>query len=224
MKAAEKRGKPLAGPGAPSWSFARIVRGTAGRLLVAMFRVRSLGADRLPEPPYILAGNHVSYLDPALLWCVAPRPVHFMAKTELWDIGWLGWALDQFWAFPVNRAGADREAIATATRLLGEGDIIAMFPEGTRQRDGSGELGEAQGGVAFIAARAGVPVVPVGISGTDKAWPPGKKLPRFVRVTMSYGEPVHPDDFEGGRKERVAAMTAELMRRIDHELHVAREA
>lgn len=224
MKASSKRGKPSSGPDSPGWALAHAVRTTAGRLLLALFRVRFLDEKNVPTGPAILAGNHVSYLDPALLWCGSPRPMHFMAKSELWEIGWLGWVFDRLWAFPVNRAGADREAISTATSLLERGELVGMFPEGTRKRDGGDELGEAQGGVAFIAIRAGVPVVPVGIAGTDEAWPPGRKLPRLVRVRMAYGEPIDPEQFEGGRKERVAAMTAEIMRRIEQQRTIAREA
>lgn len=223
MKAADKRGRPASGADSPGWGLARSVRGSAGRVLAAVFRTRRLGVGNVPAGGAILAGNHVSYLDPALLWCVAPRPTHFMAKIELWQIPWLGWVLDQFWAFPVNRAAADRESITTATNLLTAGELVGMFPEGTRRRDGDDELGEAHGGVAFIAIRASVPVVPVGIAGTAQAWPPGKKLPRFVRVTISYGEPVHPDSFEGSRKDKVAAMTREIMSRIATERRRAEE-
>jgi 1-acyl-sn-glycerol-3-phosphate acyltransferase len=139
-----------------------------------------------------------------------------MAKKELWKAGWLGWVLDQLWAFPVDREGTDRTSIATATSLLEAGDLVGVFPEGTRKRDDAGDLGAAHGGAAFLALRAGVPVVPVGIIGTDKAWPPGKRFPRLVKVTFRFGEPVYPEDFEGTRKEKVAAMTAEVMRRIQH--------
>ena len=215
MKAADKRGRPLAGPDAPRWGLARFVRSTIGRMALALYRVKIEGAEKVPLAGAVLAGNHVSYLDPVLLWCGSTRPVHFMAKVELWGSSLLGWALDQFWAFPVDRSGADRTSISRATTLLQHGDLVGMFPEGTRKRGDSEDLGEAHGGVAFIALRAGVPVVPVGISGTDRAWPPGKRLPRLVKVRMRYGDPVHPDDFEGSRKERVAAMTAEIMRRID---------
>lgn len=224
MKARDKRGKPSRGPESPGWFFAHFIRNTVGRIVRSLYRTRFLGVSNVPEGGAVLAGNHVSYLDPVLLWCGSPRPAHFMAKQELWEIGWLGWALDQFWAFPVNRAGADREAITTATSLLGKGELVGMFPEGTRKRDSADELGEAQGGVAFVALRAGVPVVPVGIWGTAAAWPPGKKLPRLVKVTVCYGEPVCPEDFEGSRKEKVAAMTSEIMRRIDEQRKLAREA
>jgi 1-acyl-sn-glycerol-3-phosphate acyltransferase len=100
-----------------------------------------------------------------------------------------------------------------------------MFPEGTRSRDASNdELGSAHGGVSFIATRAGVPIVPVGIAGTDKALPAGAKVPRFPRVTMVFGDPVKAEDFAGDRKQRMEAMTAELMKRIADARAAAREA
>jgi len=213
-------GKPAHGPDAPAWRFGRFVRATVAKVLIALYRVRVLGIENVPATGgYILAGNHVSYLDPALLWCVAPRETHFIAKSELFDNAFLGWALPRVWAFPINRASADREAIQRATDLLKYGEPIGMFPEGTRRRPGgdvgANELGEAHAGVSFIAMRAGVPVIPVGISGTDLALPPGAKIPRFPRVTINFGSPVAAADFpEGGRKEKTAAMTAEIMRRI----------
>lgn len=215
MKPSALRGKPALGPDAPSWRLATFLRATVGRLILALYRTRFEGTEKLPAGGAIIAGNHVSYLDPVLLWCGTPRPTHFMAKKELWEIGWLGWALDHFWAFPVDRFGADREAITTATRLLESGQWVGIFPEGTRHRETPGELGEAQGGVSFISIRSGAPIVPVGIVGTDKAWPPGKRLPRLVRVRVKFCDPVCPEDFAGTRKEKVAAMTAEVMRRID---------
>lgn len=214
MTGAEMRGKPVRGERSPRWLLAYTLRPTVAKLFLAVFRVRFIGGERIPPGGALLAGNHVSYLDPILLWCAAPRPTHFIAKQELWSSAVLGWLLDRLWAFPVNREGADREAINTATALLKHGDLVGMFPEGTRRRDGSDELGEAQNGVSFIASRAGVPIVPVALTGTDEAWPPGARLPRFVPVTIRVCEPVFPEEFEGGRKERIAAMTAEVMRRI----------
>jgi 1-acyl-sn-glycerol-3-phosphate acyltransferase len=211
-------GSPAAGLGAPRWRLARFLHATVAKVLVAIYRVRVIGSDLLPaDGGYVLAGNHVSYLDPALLWCVTPRPVHFIAKQELFDTRIIGWGLSRVYAFPIHRGTADRVAIQRATELLKAGEIVGIFPEGTRQKPGeSSDLGEAHEGVAFIAMRAGVPVVPVGISGTDKALPKGAKLPRFPRVTIRFGEPVLAEQFsEGGRKERTAAMTAEIMRRID---------
>ena len=213
-------GTPASGPDAPKWRLARFLRVTVAKMLLAAYRTRVLDEQKVPATGgFILAGNHVSNLDPALLWCTIPRETHFVAKIEMFDSPIIGWGLQRFWAFPIKRGAADREAIQRATTLLTYGEPVAMFPEGTRRRAdtviGEDGLGEAHSGVAFIAMRAGVPVLPVGIVGTDEALPPGAKLPRFPRVTIAYGDPVHPDDFtEGGKKERLAAMTAEIMRRI----------
>lgn len=218
------RGRPLTGEGAPRWALARFVYHTVRPVVMAAYRLRTIGADNVPEGGVILAGNHVSYLDPALLWCVSPRPAHFVAKSELWDVRWLGWLLERLWAFPVARGSADREMIATATKLLKSGEIVAMFPEGTRNKSGDAEsLGEAHGGVAYIAQRAGVAIVPVGIANTEKAWPKGQKLPRFPRVTIRFGEPIDPASFEGDRKECIAAVTRVLMERVAEQRSLARE-
>lgn len=201
--------------GAPHWRFARTVKATLGRLLLAIYRVDLRGWEQVPTGGAILAGNHVSYLDPALLWSAARRSVHFVAKIELWEPRLLGWALDHLWAFPVKRGSADREMISAATGLLESGQLVGMFPEGTRRRGSdTDELGEAHGGVAFLAIRAGVPVVPVGIAGTEEALPAGAKMPRFPRVTIVVGQPIDPSGFEGGRKERMEAMTGAIMTAI----------
>lgn len=218
------RGRFISGEGAPNWWIAHVVRATIAKLLMAIFRTRFIGRERVPATGAIIAGNHVSYLDPALLWSGLPRPTHFVAKEELWSVGWLGWALDRLWAFPVKRGTADRDMLALATKLLGHGELVGMFPEGTRNREATAELGEAYGGVAYLAMRSGVPVVPVGIHGTDAAWPAGQKLPRFVRVCVQFGDPVSPDDFTGTRKEKVEAMTAEIMRRISAAREEAKES
>lgn len=205
------------------------VRVTIGRLVALVFRTRYLGIDKLPPDGegVILAGNHTSYLDPVLLWIGPPgaRRVRFMAKSELFEIPVLGWAFPKVWAFPVRRGTADRTAIQTATSTLAEGGAVGIFPEGTRTRGADDELGEAQGGVAFIAMRANVPVVPVGIANTDKVMPKGAWFPRFVRVTIVYCDPICPDEIPGeSRKERVEALTAEIMRRIAKARDEAREA
>ncbi|PKQ16015.1 MAG: 1-acyl-sn-glycerol-3-phosphate acyltransferase [Actinobacteria bacterium HGW-Actinobacteria-7] len=218
------RGRPVSGPESPRWGLAFALRVTVAPMLRALFHVRVSGLENVPEGPAILAGNHVSYLDPVLLWCVTPRPVHFVAKSEIWNSRVLGWMAERVWAFPVNRGSADREMITTATGLLQAGDLLGMFPEGTRSHvPDSGELGQAHGGVSFIALRADVPIVPVRFSGTDKAWARGQKVPRLAKVRIRFLEPVHPNQFEGGRKERMEALTAEVMRRIAAAVDVPEE-
>lgn len=201
-----------------------VLRPTVGRLLLWVFRTRFIGADNVPsDSGAVLAGNHASYLDPILLWCGAPRPTRFMAKRELWDRRFLAWILPRVWAFPVDRDRPDRTAILTATDTLEAGGLVGVFPEGTRIDVADTGHGEGHGGAAFIALRAGAPVIPVALVGTGEAWPRGKRLPRPTPVTIRFGEPIDPSSFEGSRKERVAAMTAEIMRRIGEELEAARE-
>lgn len=206
--------------------FPRFTRATVGKLVPILFRTRILGVENIPAGGALLAGNHVSYLDPILMWCTSPRPVHFMAKKELWENKVIATVLPRFWGFPVSRGEPDRTAITTATDLLKAGELVGVFPEGGRSEDGGEELRAAQGGAAFIALRADAPVVPVAFVGTERAWPKGAKLPRLVRTYISIGRPVLPSGVmpEGGRKERVAALTSLVMERIAEELESARRA
>ena len=203
-----------------SFWFAHVVRATVGRVLPAIFRLRLLGSENLPDGGVILAGNHVSYADPCLLWCVSPRPTHFMAKIELWDVGILGWGLDHFWAFPVRRDAVDRDALRVAGTMLRAGEPVGVFPEGRRR---SGGLGEGQGGAAFLAFHNSVPVVPVGIAGTELILPKGRRLPRLPRIVISIGRPIEPSAYpQKTQRERVDAMTHDIMTAIADELEVAR--
>lgn len=210
-------------PHAPARSWlGPILRVTIAPVLASVFRTRLVGAERMPAGGVILAGNHVSYADPVLLWCRAPRPTHFMAKAELWENGFIGWVLDNVWAFPVRREAVDRASLAQAATVLAAGEPVGIFPEGRRTLKGAGE-GEGHGGAAFLALRSGVPVVPVGIAGTDRIRPAGSRLLHFPQVTIVMGEPISPASFtEGGRKERVDAMTATIMERIREQVSVAR--
>lgn len=209
-----------------SVSVTRVLRTTLGRVVLAVYRTRVEGRDNVPAGGLILAGNHVSYLDPVLLWCAFPRQLHFMAKAELWHSRFLGWAIERLHAFPVHRGRPDRTALVTASSLLDSGSVVGIYPEGTRQRpDAPDVLGEANEGAAFLALRAGVPVVPVGIDGTAKALPRGARLPRFPQVKIVFGEPIDPARFtDGGRKERVGAMTHEIMAGIERARRQAEEA
>ncbi len=207
---------------------ARFMRGWPSRFVLWLFHTRVIGIENVPPGGAILAGNHVSYLDPILLWCAAPRRTHFMAKQEFWDAGIVGKFLDRLWSFPVKRGEGDRAAITRATALLQAGELVGIFPEGTRAEGPGQELGSAHGGVAFIALRASAPVVPVAFVGTDKAWPRGQRLPKRAPVTIAIGEPIDTSAVapEAGRKERVAVLTTHIMDAISEvlrEAHRSRE-
>lgn len=206
--------------------FGRFVRATVGKLLPIAFSTKVTGAENFPAGGAILAGNHVSYMDPMLLWSVSPRPVHFMAKRELWEEPIIRWALPRLWAFPVNRGEPDRTAITTATDLLNSGEMVGVFPEGSRSQEGATELSLAHGGAAFIALRANVPIVPIAFAGTERVWPRGRRFPRLARTAIRIGAPVLPSEVLPGahRRERVDALTAVVMQRIAEELELARRA
>lgn len=212
-------------PGDPGykWPLALFLRATLGPTVRVLWRMRIFGIENIPaDTGAILAGNHQSYADPVLLWCIAPRRTHFMGKSELWDNKLLGWACTRVWAFPVRRGRADRAAMRMATDFVTSGDLIGMFPEGTRNPEEG--LGEAHEGVAFISMRSGGPVVPVGLVGTERIRPKGTRFMRFPRVTISFGEPIHPDSYEHlDRSERLKAMTADIMRAIAGQIDRAKE-
>jgi 1-acyl-sn-glycerol-3-phosphate acyltransferase len=182
--------------------------------LRVLFRVRYVHPERMPKHgPAVLASSHASYLDPLLLGLVRAAPIHYMGKSELFEGNrFLAWFLRAVCVFPVRRGTADRHAVAQATELLEQGAFVGIFPEGTR---GSGDMGDAMGGAAFIAMRTGAPVIPACLNGTDRIMPKGARFPRFPKVTIAFGEPVLPAEFtEGGRRERVDAMTAVMMERV----------
>jgi 1-acyl-sn-glycerol-3-phosphate acyltransferase len=156
-----------------------------------LFRLRARGTENLPrEGGYVLAANHLSNFDPWPLGIplFPRRHLRFMAKSELY--WWpLRWVLDAGGAFPVRRGERDAEAIAAAVRLARDGQVVVMFPEGTRRRKGVRKKWQARPhiGAARIAADAGVPLVPAAISGTDR-------LARLGPLRVTYGPPVEQSD------------------------------
>ena len=184
-------------------------------LLNWLFRIRYVHRERVPrERRVIFSGNHESYADPVMLGEGFWKPVHFMAKSELYEKNAaLRWLLYSVGAFPVVRGVPDRQAIGTATKLLESGKWVGIFPEGTRHHEGQGE---GQGGAAMIGLRADAVIVPVGIAGTDLIRPEGVRFLHFPKVVMVMGEPIDTRDFaEGSRRVRIEAITAELMARIE---------
>jgi 1-acyl-sn-glycerol-3-phosphate acyltransferase len=178
------------------------------------WRVKVLHRDRVPATGgVLLTPNHESYLDPVLVGMAIWRPLHAMARDNLWKNPALGWLFTHMLAFPVKRGSADRAAISRASELLESGEQVLIFPQGTRHHaPGLEGMAEGAGGAALIALRTGVPVVPVGINGTDRIKPKGARFLRFPALTVSFGEPIDPADVEGeSRRERVDALMARIM-------------
>ncbi len=143
-----------------------------------LFRLEARGTHHIPESgPVILASNHLSNLDPPTVGVKVRRKVHFMAKEELFKIPVFGWLIHSFGAFPVKRGGVSKDAIKSAISLLKEGNVMGIFPEGSRNNQG----GMAKKGAAMIAMRSGAVVVPVAIVGQYKL---------FRKTIVYYGEPI----------------------------------
>jgi len=179
-------------------------RGLVELVCRALWRVEVLDRHNLPaEGAYVIAPVHRSNIDTFLAGCLTRRRIRFMGKDSLWKYRWSGALFSSLGAFPVHRGSPDREALRAAEEALKAGEPVVLFPEGTRQ---SGpKVQPLFEGAAFVAARVGVPIVPVGIGGSEWAMPKGSKLVRPVKVVMVVGEPLAPPERgEGGRVSRRA--------------------
>lgn len=185
--------------------------------VMPIFHFRIVGKEEVPSAEgLILAANHVSYVDPLFIGAaLVERQLHFMAKEELFRIPILGPLIRRLHTVPVRRGRVDYAAIKQSLRLLEEGEILAIFPEGTR---GDGMvLKEAEEGIGFLAARSGRPVVPVYLHGTDSVLPRGKRIPRVHPVTIYFGHPLRLGGDVSGREGRGSyrRLSEEVMKGID---------
>ena len=198
--------------------FYRTVRAASIPLFRLYFGLRVEGLGEVPsEGPLLVAANHASYLDPAVLGSGFPRPMHFLINARVWRAKAMNWFYRGMEAIPVDRDGRPtRDAIAAALGRLREGRVVGIFPEGGRAEGGSVE--EALAGVSLLARRSGAPVLPVGIAGTGESMPVGKALPEPVPVRVAIGAPMRHDAPEErgphARREHDRLFTEELMNRI----------
>lgn len=159
------------------------------RLLFIFCHWKVQGRENLPrEGPVIVAANHISNWDPIAVASALSRPVHFMAKEELFEHQVLSRLLTAINAFPVKRGSPDRKAIRNALSVLAQGEVLGIFPEGSRSK--TGELAKPYPGIAMLALKARVPVIPVACIGTDRFLPWGWRKPFIIRIgkPLQYGE------------------------------------
>lgn len=200
----------------------RLLKRLLGRLVRLIWRPTVIGLENLPKNgPFILAANHLSFADSLMLPLVVPRQVAFLAKAEYFTGKGLKGALMR-WTFtalgqiPVERGKgrAAGQALDTALEVLQSGGAFGIYPEGTRSRDG--QLHRGHVGVARLALTSGAPVIPVGLIGTDRLQPVGKKIPRIRPVTIHFGTPLDFRRYDGMNESLpiLRSVTDEIMYQI----------
>jgi 1-acyl-sn-glycerol-3-phosphate acyltransferase len=178
---------------------------------LVFYRYRVHGRENVPARGAVLiASNHQSFFDPVLVGLGLSRQITIMARESLFRVPGFAALIRSLNAFPVKRGGFDREAIRRAVEVLDEGRLLLLFPEGRRTRDG--RLGPPKPGIALLARKANVPVVPAVIHGAYEAWPPHRALFRlFVPIRVAFGAPLRADRLgRGGLEKEVAESWASL--------------
>lgn len=191
-------------------TFYRFARALVLSFCKVVFRVHVVGRERVPPSgAYIVAPSHRSVFDVPFAAFITRRSIRFLAKEELFATPVTKWFFTALGAIPVERGTADRGALRALEGALARGHPVAVFPEGTR-RSGP-EVGELFDGAAYLAVKLGVPIVPVGIGGSESILAKGRKIPRIRRVAVSVGRPLYPPTPAGrGRRSAAAKLTAQL--------------
>lgn len=208
----------------------RLLYQAAHALIVGLTRLVTrttvIGAHNIPKTgAFLLAPIHRSNIDTPLVAAVTRRRLRFMGKDGLWKISAIGWIMSALGAFPVSRGSADREAMRRCVEVLEAGEPLVMFPEGTRQ---SGpQVQPLFDGAAYVAVKAGAPIIPVGVGGSEMVMPKGKKMIRPHKCVVVVGEPLWAEVDAEGRVPRsavrdvTAKLSDELQRLFDEAQQLA---
>jgi 1-acyl-sn-glycerol-3-phosphate acyltransferase len=160
---------------------------------VLAYRVRCSGIHNLPAAGGVLVvSNHQSHFDPPLVGLASHRRMNYLARSSLFTFPPFRWLINSLDAIPIERDGIGLGGIKESLRRLKRGEIVVMFPEGTRTRDG--QIGEFRPGFATLAVRSGAAIMPVAIEGAFDAWPRRLKFPRLGNIHVHYGAPLLPAD------------------------------
>ncbi len=195
-----------------------VVRGLIWSVAKLLGRVTVIGKEKIPhDGAFILAPVHRSNVDFALTSLVTNRPMRYMGKDSIWRSKPLGRFVSMLGAFPVHRGSADRDALKACTDIVNGGSPLVMFPEGTRQ---SGPVvQDLFDGTAYVAAKADVPIIPMGIGGSEAMMPKGAKLLKPSKLVLIVGDPIPPPErTESGRTPRSAV--GKLTERLYDEIQV----
>lgn len=193
-----------------------VMRALLAVLLRTVFRLEVRGAENIPRyGGAIIAPNHRSLIDHPAVGVATKRQIWFMGKSELFANKWAARFLYAMNSFPVNRGKPDRASLQKCLDLLADGELVGIYPEGTRTPQARFE--DLEDGFTYIALKSGAPIVPVALSGTEAVFPKGRKLPRPVKIRILIGEPFRLGERHAGvlPRARIREATAEAKRRLD---------
>jgi 1-acyl-sn-glycerol-3-phosphate acyltransferase len=177
-----------------------------------LFRIKVCGREYIPKRgAFILASNHVSYLDPPALGIACPRKLNYMARHDLFSFPLASWWFSAVGVFPVKRNSADILAFKTAMRRLKNGEGLLLFPEGTRQET-AGLFGNPEPGIGFLASKFNCPVIPAFVRGTEKAFAKGAKFIAPKKIFVYFGKQIHIE--RGLPYQTVAKLIMENIRHL----------
>lgn len=183
-------------------------------LFKIFFRIKVFGRDNFPEKgPLIVAPNHVSFLDPLIVGIGAPRKLIYLARDTLFRFKPFAYILKRLNTFPLKRETGDLAAFRLALGKLSEGCAVLVFPEGTRSKNGNFQ--EAKLGIGFLQKTTGASVLPCYVKDTIHALPRHSLFPKFMPVSVYFGEPLNFDDVSSGdKKQRYADVANKVMEAI----------
>jgi 1-acyl-sn-glycerol-3-phosphate acyltransferase len=202
-------------------TFYGFARAVVLSLCKVVFRVKVVGREHVPPSgAYIVAPSHRSIFDIPFTAFITTRSIRFLAKDDLFEHRLAAWFFDSLGAVKVERGSPDRAALRALEGALAHGEPVAIFPEGTRT---SGtEIAELFDGAAYLAVKLGVPIVPVGIGGSEYILPKGKVFPRVRKVAVAVGAPIVPPTLEGrARRSAAGRLTEELRESLQRCFDVA---
>lgn len=186
-----------------------------GTVLIKLcFRFKVIGIENIPSTgPVVIASNHASLLDPPIIGIASNRPVHFMAKQELFKNPILSFIFKKLGSFPVKRGTADRVAIKNGINILKKNEVLAIFPEGTRNK--TNKVRKPAPGALMMASAAKAVIVPVAVVGTQK-------ITLFKTCKVVFGKPIYLDKTKKYKKEDLNELSKELMQKIQKMLDLHR--
>ncbi len=216
----------MAGQSLLSRLFYKCLRGLVVFISTSYTRTTIIGKENIPQSgAFLLAPIHRSNIDTPLAAAVTTRRLRFMGKDTIWKFGPIGWIISALGAFPVSRGTADREALRRCVAVLEAGEPLVLFPEGTRQ---SGPVVRPLfDGATYVAAKAGVPIIPVGIGGSERVMPKGSKMIYPRKCVVVIGVPIQTVTNGSERlprsalKELSGNLSAELQRLFDEAQRLA---